>query len=813
MHYVLNDYTKFRVIAHRNTLNSQNRRLWAVLHEIMSLYAGTATRLSFADKKPVMRQKDDVWWVVQFDYTNARPSIQFYLAVTRTFAEAFKLRIANHEQWKSVQLHEVTDEFPKIEVAHTKALELRPVRDNMFSFACVYTEQNSPIGNVLDVFRQLKQGDAVTLAYRFECVPRMKWRRVAEYSWQRWQKGGVPQRNRVKVSHVANTGIQIGSGVLNEALSVVEDTLKAIENSFFVKKESTIHVARLEFKDSEREQILVNGDLDKDTKNKQNLPVFRAHMQIFIHSENKLRRDMIGQSLAGSFVDLSGDNRLVPSRANKNAVQDFNALKLSYVDRDPIYLSTDEVGKLVQLPTADIQRDLSEVLTANFRTEIEVPAYFTDDTGIFMGSVVKKEIKTNVYLPTTDRDMLFTARAFVASPRMGKDTAIINFLVEAKRNHGIGALVLDVIDERGNERGMSDSLRDVLSPDDIIDLDFGDFDYPIYLGLQGVATQQNDRVATNRIARELTEFLMGDGDDAERTYDYLYAAAKAAKADPILIKAIFTNDAVRQNVIDSIDDGDVTDLLMAFDARIKKQSGTAAQIADPVLTRINKILRDDFLKPLFGQQHNPAVAWGKWIRSGKVVLVRVPSKVMGDAAVRVLMHWMTLVIYLTKIAGCGGEAFVVFNEPHQFESPGWVKFVKRIMLEGPKYRIAPIFAFHQFKILSNSLVNTLLSAGVNWHIGNNSDIGVFRLLEDVLEPTFTPKDAKDQVMREHFIAAWRDSEGQYQTPFVYHAPDIAARRYGVTNNQSASKTQQQHLYGRPILQVLDDIRQREKFSR
>lgn len=373
--------------------------------------------------------------------------------------------------------------------------------------------------------------------------------------------------------------------------------------------------------------------------------------------------------------------------------------------------------------------------------------------------------------------------------------------------------MLDVIDEKGHDRGMSDSLRDVIDPKDVIDLNFGDFDYPIYLGLQGIVTQQNDRVATNRIARELTEFLMGDGDDAERTYDYLYAAAKAAKADPILIKAIFTNDAVRENILQTLEDGDAVDLLTAFDTRMKKQSGMAHQIADPVLTRINKILRDDFLKPMFGQQYNPAVTWGQWIQQGKVILVRIPSKIIGDAAVRTLMHWMTLVLYLTKIAGCGGETFVVFNEPHQFESPGWVKFIKRILLEGPKYRIAPIFAFHQFKILSSSLVNTLLSSGVNWHIGNNSDLNVFRLLEDVLEPVFTPKEAKDQVVREHFIAAWRDSEGQYQTPFMYHAPDIAARRYGAVNQTQVSKQQQRQTYGRQIEAVLANIRERERMTR
>jgi hypothetical protein len=178
-------------------------------------------------------------------------------------------------------------------------------------------------------------------------------------------------------------------------------------------------------------------------------------------------------------------------------------------------------------------------------------------------------------------------------------------------------------------------------------------------------------------------------------------------------------------------------------------------------------------------------------------------------AVRTIMHWLTLVIFLTKLGGCGGRTFTVYNEPHQYETIGWVKFVQRMLYEGPKYKIAPIFAFYDFKKLSKDFTDVLMSSGVNWHLGNNSSLDVFARLKDVLAPSFTPEEAKEQVKRFQFIAAWRDGSGEYQTPFLYNAPELVHKRYDTRDN-SALTERHSKLYGRPINDVLRDIRQRNK---
>lgn len=102
-----------------------------------------------------------------------------------------------------------------------------------------------------------------------------------------------------------------------------------------------------------------------------------------------------------------------------------------------------------------------------------------------------------------------------------------------------------------------------------------------------------------------------------------------------------------------------------------------------------------------------------------------------------------------------------------------------------------------------------MASGVNWHIGNNSSIDVFTQLKDVLDPTFTPESAKEQIKAYHFIAAWRDEYGEYQTPFIYKAPDIVAKRYEGYDNNKLTLTHSKK-YGRPVAEVLQDIRSRSR---
>ena len=77
-----------------------------------------------------------------------------------------------------------------------------------------------------------------------------------------------------------------------------------------------------------------------------------------------------------------------------------------------------------------------------------------------------------------------------------------------------------------------------------------------------------------------------------------------------------------------------------------------------------------------------------------------------------------------------------------------------------------------------------------------------------MAPTFTPESALEETRRFHYIACWLNAQGEYSTPFMVKAPDPVAKRYPSFNNTHVSSAQKQ-VYGRPIREIIQQIRARE----
>src|SRR5690606_5564293 len=186
------------------------------------------------------------------------------------------------------------------------------------------------------------------------------------------------------------------------------------------------------------------------TKAKRNQPVFKTWLHVGISAADEVKRGMLAASVSSAYGSMSGDNVLEPVKINVRSRRDSTLDKLMYN-----VMSADETGKLVQLPTADLQDEYESLMVVNRRVEIEIPRVFLDPSGIFAGTATDRGTTHNVYVSTKNADRLFYPRAFVGMQGMGKDQAIINYEVEAIRKRGIGAIIPDVIDERNGHRGMS----------------------------------------------------------------------------------------------------------------------------------------------------------------------------------------------------------------------------------------------------------------------------------------------------------------------------------------------------------------------
>ncbi len=118
--------------------------------------------------------------------------------------------------------------------------------------------------------------------------------------------------------------------------------------------------------------MIIDGKLSISTDRKKNAPVFKTHIRIASHSTNDTRREMTQKSIITAFDQLSENNEFkaieLSKKETKVSIDEINNFKLklySKSDIDANIFSNYELGKLTQMPTADIQREYEDALVSN----------------------------------------------------------------------------------------------------------------------------------------------------------------------------------------------------------------------------------------------------------------------------------------------------------------------------------------------------------------------------------------------------------------------------------------------------------------
>lgn len=548
-------------------------------------------------------------------------------------------------------------------------------------------------------------------------------------------------------------------------------------------------------------------------------------LRILVQSADERRRRMIARGIIAALRQLEQDNVFADKLARRWRMKKFIKHMQSRHIRVPLFsnrrniVTAPEIAHFVKLPQQALQKEHAHLIEAVSRPETTLPTCFTDPSGIFVGTTKFRDKEHKVYLPTKNKDTLMQPRVFMGSPRQGKDQAIINLIVESKRRHGIGAVIPDWIDERkevgGHQRGMADAIRDAIPADEVIDIDWSNFNWIVPLSLRSIVNTANARIAADRVAKEITSFLMGDDIENHMTREYLRDAAKACFGDLLDIKSLFTNSDFRQKKIEEMEETGIGDaeLWRAFDEDLS--DARRAQIFAPVNVRLGEILNDEILAPIFCQRPNPVADLRRWIAEGKIVILRMPTRDLSELSCGIMAYFVTMVVFLIKLSlgGEGAATWLAINEPHQVETPGFVHFMKRLLAEGPKLRLSPLFAFHHLGQLSKDFADMLLASSVSWHLFYNSNQAMYEKLKTQLDPTFTPENAMTSTPRFHFIAAgWRDTDGVTQPAFMCKAPDLVANRWPSADNSRLTAEHAQ-AYGRPAEEVLADIKERSRIVR
>lgn len=787
-----NNMITYRVTPHANVTNN-NKRLWLAIHQMYALYQPLNQR---REKwySTQYREKDFFWYDIVLKKEDGQKKIEFYVSTSEFQAKKLKTKLENK---MDVTFDEVTDYCLYIPEKDTIVQEIRYLKHDIFSLNTNTNDTETPISSIINTIDELQHdGDFARISICNEAENRQKWVKNASWAYEKLSKGKIPVR--------ANSGRMVlkasksfFTGLVNEVNDLLVDTFQALSNVFF-KSEKSFGKEKVLKKGFNIEDEIDSKKLSHNSLDKINHPVFKSRIRVIAHSKDKLTRETIADALGGSFSDISDNNALSPCKVRmgyrkREIINEINTFRLStrtLVDGNVNLVSTDEMTKLaLQMPTKKIQQRYEDALNVKKRIETEVPAVLRNPKNMLVGHSESKDQVIPVGLPADQKEDFYCGYTFLGKQGSGKDTAIQNFVYEGAMKHNISFVIPDWICQEGH-KGMADGIRDLLPPEKIIDLDLCNEDFIIPMDLTEVITKLG-RKGGSRFALEMIDFMNLEG--LARSEKYLTEATKASGGSLVNIKKIIEDENYRLDVIETLQEEGNERL-----ANELLQWGTNDDLsnkADAIVSRLNRFFGDDTLYDIFSQAPKKEVDFDKWMREGKVIIIRMPKRKLG-AASSTLAHWVTLKVLMTRMLMTKEEqerhgCFMIFNEPEQVESEGLAKLMGRIGTEGRKERLGSIFAFHHWNKLPQTLQENLQGGGVNQFLFASDYKKNFEVAKERLTPTFTVEEAMQTP--KHYAIAILNTKEPLHAFLVHMLPPIPdEQRY---NNSFLTK-RHARMYGR-----------------
>ena len=793
-----NPMVTYRIIPHAAVTNN-NKALWKSLYQMFAMYESKGSRLERDGFKFTYREKDDFWFDVIFRQEKGQRKVEFYVSTSEFQALKLKRKLENK---MAVTIEEATIEALQVPKENTIVQELRYLKHDIFSLNTNTHDTKTPIAGIMNTLDELQfDGDFVRLSINAEVENRQKWIKNAGWAVEKMHKGKVPQRATVDGQKVLGSVKVFIAGIVNEINDLLVDTFQAFQNTFY-KSDKQFKKEKVVQKAFSLEDEINSRRVSGTSAEKLNLPVMKVRMRVAAHSSDKLTRQTMAETACLAFTEIADNNELQGFKVRIGSrryeiIQELNTLKLSVRTRangNVNLMSTDELAKIaLQMPVAELQRRYDDALNIKRRIETDVPTVLRHIEGktIYLGESEIKDQSISIGMPLGNPDEFYRGYTFIGGQGAGKDTAIVNWIVDGCLNHGISAIIPEVIVEEG-ERGMANAIRDSLPPDKIIDIDLGNEDWIVPMDLTEVITKLG-RKGASRFGDEMIDFMQVEG--LSRSQKYLREAAKAAGGSLFNIKRIIEDEDFRFDVIRSLqEEGNER---LSNDLILWGTNEDLGNKADPILNRLDVFFGNDTLYDIFAQPPKKEVDFAKWMSEGKVVIIRIPNRKLGELASKTLVHWITLKAFMTRMLMSKEEqergCFIAFNEPEQYATEGLTKLMGRIGTEGRKERLGSLYAFHHWNKIPQSLQENLQGGGVQQFLFMNDHKKTFELSAHRLDPTITVEDAC-KMPAHHAIISVR-AGGELQHAFVCHMAPPAKKRFMQYDNSFATKRHAQ-IFGR-----------------
>lgn len=793
-----NTVVTYKLTPNISLQNNQNHKMWRMISKMYEVYETAPSRINRNGFHFTYREKDNIWFDTIFRQIEGKKSIEFYLSTSETMAKKLRDVI---EQYMKVTVEQV--EMDVLAVPEKSNLvEMQLARHDIFSLRSNATEQTSPIGSIMNALNDIESdGDIARLSVCTELMNRKIWMKNAEWAHDKLNKGNVPKRARITTGSVLNV-IGKGLIVfLNELYDLINDTLNAFSNVFFKSEKSFEKKEAISKRKVLADEILSNRMSSKSV-DKVNQPVWKTYFRVAAHTSNDLRTKLILNTIAGASVEIAEDNELIPlkirlSGRRKQIINELNTLTLSkrtQAHGDVSLLSCDELSKVsLQLPTATLQTKFEDVLTVNKKVETDIPTIFINkevnehvdidgikinigsnnirvnekkirvrqskSNSILIGHSETNGVKHPIGIPTSNPQEFYKGYVALGGMGSGKDTWIQNFVTEGVLKHNLSFVAIDQVNKEGRE-GMANGIRDSLPPEKIVDIDLSNEDYLPPLDLTEVMAKIG-RKGADRFANELIDFF-GDVESMGQSRKILRVFAQASNGSLYNIKRLLEDESFREETAKELRSNgknriaeEIEKYISEYELVEKKNNKgevTSSEWkckkdgqksldgkASAILNRLDEFMGDSTLFEIFAQPPKAEMNIEKWMKEGKVIIFRVPDRILSTAAVRTLVHWITLKVLMTRLlmstADQSNGTFLIFNEPQTYLSGnlGLAKLLARIAVQGRKERMGSIFACHHLGQLKE-IEEDLISGGVHWMLFKSDNRETFKKLENQLHP-------------------------------------------------------------------------------
>lgn len=708
---------------------AHNRKVHDLFRSLSTLYVSPLDQLRG-------KVKGAFWW----DIVITRDGIRYYATFPAEWQREVLAMMSN--TWEGCSIERV-ETLATAMPAASDVCEMKYRRSDLFALKVDNRMEHEPMDSILSVVADLQDGDIARYSVCAEPISRLDWQDHAERLHQQFRDGRTPKRRRITKKDAFISVGELVTAAL-QSLSDLVDKILGYDEQKGTKSD-----------DREKRLLMLDG-LSRGTVNKMRMPTLNTHIRIAAHSDDPGRKRVIMRTISNSFNDLTAENELERHdyhyKMKPVIMRELNTYRISWptkLDIDKNKMSNEELGRLVEVPSAYLQDKYEEIDAMDTR-QIDVPATLTEK-GISIGTVTYKKQTREIYFPVKDWDQLCLPSCVIGGMGSGKTKAFACNRAIGYVEAGYSAVIFDpkkseVWDQI--EAGLPKEKRQrILLGDAIMSLDFRE--------------ALHSKSARNRLAQILIKFFEDNSDSAgAQTQRFLKAAVFGMRTGRLEeIVKIFTDAKYREKTIETMPEGMHRLTLQQFH---QESAARQNQIIGPVWNRLDVILGDEYLERCM--RATSGIDMVELLsKRGMCTVFDMPDHLNSREAKDILVNLLSFKIDLAM--GLRKDLFpvaVIYDEPHQYlrSADVW----KKAAVESRAYRLSYHWLFHSWEQIPASLAQIIKDAGAHYYLYPSSE-RTYNGLKRIIDP-FTVEEGI-ATKRFHAICALKVGDKRI-TPLMVH---------------------------------------------